>query len=223
MTELLATLEAQVAPEHTALLVIDMQNDFCAEGGYIDKVAKLDVTGCPPVAEAINRAVQAARAAGVMIVWIRANYEPRYLADPALMRNMARGVADSVCCAGDSWGYDFYRVEPRGGEFFVEKHRYDAFFGTRLDDILRNHGIRTIVCTGVVTNVCVESTLRSGFFRGYYVVVPEDCVGGSARDLHDATLKNVRIFYGIVTDSTALGSVWTAAAGTRAAPLRKAG
>ena len=220
MTDLLMRLEDQIDPKHTALLVIDMQNDFCAKGGYIEKTGKLDVAGCETVAERINVAVDAARAVGVKIVWIRANYEPRFLAAPILTRHATRGIEKEVCCAGDSWGYDFFNVKPRDGEFFVEKHRYDAFHGTKLDDILRNHGIRTLVCTGVVTNVCVESTVRSGFFRGYYIVVPKDCVGAPFPDLHEAALKNISTYYGTLTDADALAGLWTGAAKQ---PLRKAG
>ena len=205
------------APSHTALLVIDMQNDFCAVGGYIDKSVKADVSGCPAVAEAINVAVDAARAAGVRIVWVRANYEPKFLAAPMLARNAARGLADVVCCEGGTWGFDFYRMEPRKGEHFVEKHCFDAFHDTPLDDLLHSLGVKTIICTGVVTNVCVESTLRSGYFRGYYVVVPQDCVGGPFKDLHEATLKNVRQYYGVVTDSKSLAATW-ASSSQKAAP-----
>jgi ureidoacrylate peracid hydrolase len=217
MTDVLTRIEDQVKPEHTALLVIDMQNDFCAVGGYIDKTSKLDVSGCEKVADAINVAVDAARAAGVKIVWIRANYEPQYLADPMKARHAQRGITKEVCCAGDTWGYDFFKLKPREGEFFVEKHRYDAFHGTRLDDILRNHSIKTLVCTGVVTNVCVESTVRSGFFRGYYVVVPEDCVGAPFADLHEAGLKNIRTYYGTVLDAKTLAGMWAAKPGLRKA------
>jgi len=208
MTELLTRMEDQVAPAHTALLVIDMQNDFCAKGGYIDKTSKLDVAGCEKVADAINVAVDAARAAGVRIFWIRANYEKQYLGDPVLARHAIRGIENEVCCAGETWGYDFFGVKPRPGEHFVEKHRYDAFHGTALDDMLRNHGIRTLVCTGVVTNVCVESTVRSGFFRGYYIVVPEDCVGAPFPDLHEGSLKTIRTYYGAVTDAKSLAALW---------------
>ena len=217
MTDILTRMEDQIAPAHTALLVIDMQNDFCAKDGYIDKTSKLDVAGCEKVADAINVAVDAARAAGVRIVWIRANYEAQYLAPPVLARHAVRGIEKEVCCAGNTWGYDFFGVKPRDGEHFVEKHRYDAFHGTALDDILRNHGIRTLVCTGVVTNVCVESTVRSGFFRGYYIVVPEDCVGAPFPDLHEAALKNIRTYYGAVTDGRTLAGLWAAKPGLRKA------
>jgi ureidoacrylate peracid hydrolase len=217
MTDVLTRLEDQIDPAHTALLVIDMQNDFCAKGGYIDKTSKLDVAGCEKVADAINVAVDAARAAGVRIVWIRANYEKQYLAPPVLARHAQRGIENEVCCAGGTWGYDFFKMKPREGEHFVEKHRYDAFHGTALDDILRNHGIRSLVCTGVVTNVCVESTVLSGFFRGYYVAVPEDCVGAPFPDLHEASLKNIRTCYGTVIDAKTLAEMWAAKPGLRKA------
>jgi ureidoacrylate peracid hydrolase len=218
MSDILTRVEEQLDPAHTALLVIDMQNDFCAKGGYIDKTSKLDVAGCEKVADAINVAVDAARAAGVRIVWIRANYEPQYLAAPVKARHVVRGIEKEICCAGETWGYDFFGVKPRDGEHFVEKHRYDAFHGTALDDILRNHGIKTVVCTGVVTNVCVESTVRSAFFRGYYVVVPEEAVGAPFPDLHEAALKNIRTYYGTVMDVKSLAGLWAGAK-----PLRKAG
>ena len=219
MAKLLTTLADVAAPAHTALLVIDMQNDFCAVGGYIDKAVKADVSGCPVVADSIRAAVDAARAAGVRIVWVQANYEPKFLAAPMLARNAARGLADVVCCEGGSWGFELYRMEPREGEHFVEKHCFDAFHETRLDELLRSLGIQTIVCTGVVTNVCVESTLRSGFFRGYYVVVPQDCVGGPFKELHDATLRNVRQYYGIVTDTATLAATWAGDRQSAAPPV----
>jgi len=217
MSDILTRIEDQLSPAHTALLVIDMQNDFCAKGGYIDKTSKLDVAGCEKVADAINVAVEAARTAGVRIVWIRANYEKQYLAPPILVRHAARNIENEVCCAGDTWGYDFFKMKPRDGEHFVEKHRYDAFHGTALDDILRHHDIKTLVCTGVVTNVCVESTVRSGFFRGYYIVVPEDCVGAPFPDLHEAALKNIRTYYGTVMDGKTLAGMWAAKPGLRKA------
>ena len=92
-------------------------------------------------------------------------------------------------------------------EIFIEKHTYSAFAGTELDRILRFRGIQTLVMTGVATNVCVESTLRDGFFNGYYIVVPEDCVGSSAQNLHDATIENVRGTFGEVTSLADLTTI----------------
>ena len=100
-------------------------------------------------------------------------------------------------------------VELADGEYIVKKHRYGAFTGTALDNTLRENGIRTLVVTGVQTNVCVETTLREGLSRGYYIVVPADCVATHSSDLHDATLQNVERLFGDVTSTAALMATWT--------------
>ena len=210
MSQPLLNIADRVDPRHTAILVVDMQNDFCAEGGYIDKVRKSDMSGNAPLAERIMALVDAGRAAGTPVVWIKANYERRYLSGQALVKLDEMGV-DLVCCEGGSWGWDFFGVAPLVGEVVVEKHSYSAFYGTELDGILRYNGIRTIVVTGVATNVCVESTLRDGYFNGYYTVMPEDCVGSYAPDLHEASLKNVRNLFGDVPISTQVIEIWNQA------------
>lgn len=83
-------------------------------------------------------------------------------------------------------------LSPEGHELIVDKHHFSAFKGTPLDDLLRNRGISTLVVAGVATNVCVDSTLRDGFFHGYYIVLLEDCVGSNSKAGHDGTLATVR-------------------------------
>lgn len=210
MIEVLRTFAERVDPGHTAILVVDMQNDFCAEGGYIHRTRKADMSGHPALAKRIEGLVAHGRAAGATIVWAAANYEPRFLSPAAILKRDERDGL--VCCAGGSWGAAFYEVAPQDGDLVVEKHTFSAFAGTPLDQMLRARGIKTLVMTGVATNVCVESTLRDGFFRGYYVVVVEDCCASSAKHLHDATLDNVRRSFGEVVDAAALSREWTLAA-----------
>lgn len=217
MEDVLTTLEQKIDPAHTAIVVVDMQNDFCAEGGYIHNTLGKDMSANGPLAGRIGGLVDAARDAGVEIVWIQANYEPKYLSGQAKAKLAEKGV-EAICCEGGTWGWDFYEINPADGELVVEKHSYSGFFGTELDRLLRFRGIKTLVMTGVATNVCVESTLRDGYFNGYYIVVPGDCVGSHAQDLHDATLKNVAMFFGEVTTADAVKAVW--GAGTK---LRRAG
>ena len=200
-------LPDKVKPETTALLVIDMQNDFCAEGGYIHNLTGADMSGNEPIADQINALVGVARAAKVPVVWIRANYEPKYLSDQAIDKWKEKGL-DAICCEGGTWGWEFYRVAPEPDEMIIEKHTYSAFFGTELDRILRFRGIKTIIPTGVATQVCIDSTLRDGYFNGYYVVVPEECVGSYAKDQHEATLTNVRRLFGEVTSAETLKEIW---------------
>ncbi len=217
--KILASLEEMVAPAHTAVVVVDMQNDFCAEGGYIHKRTGADMSANRPLAERINRLIAAGRAAGAEIVWIQANYEPRFLSGQALAKRARRQIAD-VCCEGESWGWSFYEVAPDDGEIVIEKHTFSGFHGTELDRLLRFRGIRTLVMTGVATNVCVDSTLRDGYFNGYYIVVPEDCVGSHVQHLHEATLESVSAHFGEVATSAALIGHWTEAASQR---VRRAG
>ncbi|MEX0730565.1 MAG: isochorismatase family cysteine hydrolase [Aquisalimonadaceae bacterium] len=201
-------LEQQVDPAHTALLIIDVQNDFCADDGYIDKLLQRDMSQCQGVVKPISQLVDEARKAGVLVVWVQANYAPENLPAPVLAKQKAMG-ASMVCCAPGTWGAELYGgLAPEHGEAVIEKHRYSAFSGTPLDNMLRTRGIRTLVLTGVQTNVCIESTLRDGFSKGYYIVVPEDCVGSHTPELHRATLDNVRMLFGTVSTAGQLNDLW---------------
>jgi len=207
--DLLMTLPERADPAHTALLVVDVQNDFCAKGGYIDQTVRADVSGAEGVANAIIPVVESARASGVPVIWIRATYDWKNLHGPMLVKYREAGF-NAVCCAEGSWGADWYIVRPAPGEEIVTKHRYSAFVGTNLDDLLRARRIRSLVVTGVATNVCVDSTLRDGFLRGYYIVVPKEAVGCPSKELHEATLKNVQFLLGDVVSNTQLIELWSA-------------
>jgi ureidoacrylate peracid hydrolase len=196
---ILATIEEQCRPEHTALLVIDMQNDFCAEGGFLQKERGYDVGFAATVADNIRSVVDAAREAGMPVVWVRSIYDYKYLADPHIVKRRGEG-----CCMEGSWGADFFALAPAPGELIVDKHCYNGFRETTLDADLRSRGIRTLIVTGVATNVCVDSTLREGFFLGYYIVLLEDCVGSNSRAGHEGTLATVRNNIGTVAPSHAV-------------------
>jgi len=212
-TALLTTLPDRVAPAHTALLVVDVQNDFCAKGGYVDAVMGRDVSSSIPVAEAIAALVETARRAGVLIVWVKAIYDPKYQSAPMLTKRDEMGLDHAVCCAEDSWGADWFMLRPGEGEPELKKHRYSAFVGTPLEALLRRHGIRSLVVSGVATNICIDSTLRDGFLRDYYIAVPKDCVGSANQELHEATLKNVVFLFGDLTSGAEISALWDAAAG----------
>ena len=174
---LLTGLDEILDPAHTAIVVVDMQNDFCAENGYIHTTQGADMSGNKPLAKRIGKLVDAGRAAGCEIVWVKAIYDHELLPAPMLSQMLDKGKG-AVCCASDSWGADFYEIGPEKGEQVVEKRCYSAFHNTQMDDILRRRDIKSLVMTGVATNVCVESTLREAFFHGYYIDAA-DCVGSA--------------------------------------------
>ena len=204
---LLTEFGAVVDPSHSAILVIDVQNDFCAAGGHTEVNLGKDVADCQAVVEPLERLVTAARDAGAAVIWVKADYDRTYLSPPLHARQIARGITTAYCVSGTE-GADFYRVRPADGDLVIEKHRHSAFIGTDLDQILRDRGIRTLVFSGVQTHVCIESSLRDASARGYYVVVPDDCVGSFDRDLHDKTLRCVQMHFGDVVPSADLLAQW---------------
>lgn len=215
MQDVLTEFEDRIDPAHSAVLVVDIQNDFCAPDGYLGRKFGCDEAANEALAARNVALTDAARDAGALIVWIQAIYDPVYLSAPMLMKGGAK--SNEVRCVDGSWGAEFYKVAPMEGDLVVRKHRYSAFSGTALDNLLRRNGIWTTVVTGVSTNICVESTLREAFNLGYYVVVPGDCVASNNAELHEATLKNVEFLIGDVTSSRDLINQWSRGGSTTAA------
>ncbi|MDX3908055.1 MAG: cysteine hydrolase [Pigmentiphaga sp.] len=199
MSIILRTLAEQVQPRHTALVVVDMQNDFCEQGGYLQRTRAesgrnpIRVDENAAIAERIGRLAAAARDAGATVAWLRSIYDYKYLADAHIAMREGEG-----CCMEGTWGADFFRIRPQPDDLVVDKHTFSGFHGTNLHEQFQARGIKTLVMTGVATNVCVDSTLRHGFFLGYYIVVAEDCVGSGNRTGHEGTLSTVRVNFGSV-------------------------
>lgn len=208
-SDLLESIERRLDPGHTAVMVIDMQNDFCAEDGYVEKVVGKDVSACRAVVPGVMSLVEKARAHRVPVIWIKANYDPERV--PEGMRVKQREKSSVVCCGSGSWGAEFYGVATAPGEVVIEKHSFSAFAGTDAERQLLARGIRTIVFAGVQTNVCVESSLRDAVCRGFYAVLASDCIASHTPPLHDATVKNVQFLFGDVLDRNAIGVVWESA------------
>jgi ureidoacrylate peracid hydrolase len=214
--EVLTELGAKVRPDHTALVVVDMQNDFCADGGLMAQ----DGIDLEPVQAMANRVVsilEAARQTGVLVVFVRNTYSTEanwYLSGPwlevASRRYSGEAYTKRDMCRPDSWNSDFYSdIRPRADEPIVTKHRYSAFHNTDLDLILRTHGIRTLVLVGVATNVCVETTVREGFIRDYYIVVPREGTAAYSREAYETSLRNMDMYFGEVVTVDDLLSSWS--------------
>jgi len=214
---LLRGLREKVAPRHTAIIVVDMQNDFVAKDGMMGKEG-WNLTLAQEMAERIPALLAAARKAGVLVIFVRNIYSTgtnHYLSD-VWMEQAARkrpgGYITIPGCEATSWGGDYYgNIRPEPNDPVVIKHRYNAFLNTDLDTILRANGIRTTVFTGVSTNCCVESTAREAFMRDYYVVVVDDATASYTRELHQAALKTLDALFGEITSITVLTDIWNRA------------
>jgi len=194
--------------ESSALLIIDMQNDFCAPGGYIDTVMGKDVGTAQAICGTVTRLLRAARAGNVPVVWIRADYSTQRI--PASMRRkqQQRGIT-AVCCEPGTWGADWFCVRPRDGEPVITKHTYSGFANTQLHALLRARDIGTLVLAGVQTQVCVESTARDAHSLGYTCVVPRDAVASHTPALHDASLMNMQFLLGDVCAADDVLDAWS--------------
>jgi ureidoacrylate peracid hydrolase len=130
------------------------------------------------------------------------------LLEHAARRRPERHIKTPFCVDG-SWGGDFFgEVRPRVEDPIVTKHRYSGFYNTELDTVLRVHGIRTLILTGVATNVCVATTAHDGFMRDYYIVLVEDGTASYTLDQHEAALNDIHRYFGEVTNIAAITSIW---------------
>lgn len=198
-------------PAQSALIVVDMQNAYATPGGYLD-LAGFDVSATAPVIEKIQQAVTAARAAGVQIIWFQNGWDadyveagdagsPNFHKSNALKTMRKRPELQGTLLAKGGWDYALVdALQPQPGDIVLPKPRYSGFFNTSLDSMLRSRGIRHLIFTGIATNVCVESTLRDGFFLEYFGVVLEDATYQAGPPFaQQAAIFNIETFFGWVS------------------------
>ena len=207
-------------PEKTAIIVVDMQNDFGSVGGMFD-LAGIDISPIRGVIGPIARVLDSARAAGMTVIYLKMEFDahlsdaggvdaPNYLKHLPL--NIGRMVkapdgSDGRILIEDTWNTEILpELSPHHDDLLVSKHRYSGFFKTNLDELLRQKEIKSLVFTGCTTSVCVESTLRDAFYRDYRCLLLSDCtaepIGNrEPRSNHEASLQVVELLFGWVTDS----------------------
>jgi len=210
------------APDKTAVIVVDMQNDFGAPEGMFAR-AGIDISGIRAAIAPTARVLAAARRAGIRILYLKMAFQPD-LSDAGLpdtpnwLTHQRMNVGQSVTAPDgspsrilirDTWNTAIVdELAPHPDDLVIYKHRFSGFFGTDLDATLKDWGIRNLVFTGCTTSVCVESTLRDAMFRDYCCLLLEDCTAepigeGLPRTNHDASLLVIQMLFGSVSDSSA--------------------
>ena len=193
----IATLEgpAQIlAPKHTALLVLDMQNDFCAPGGKVFDSLGPKGSVIRAIVAPIRDLVARARECGLLTVYVQTMHLKGGVDEsPAYISSLkAKGfqIGDEPNVVEGSWGHRIIdELAPPTDAVLVQKYNFDAFHNSLLDPVLRNYGVRSVLMVGAATYGVVLTTARTAFCRGYYVRVVKECVAGYGEELNHAALK----------------------------------
>lgn len=180
----------ELAPDRTALLLIDLQNDFLDPSGHYAQ-SGIDIEHMRRVVEPTSRLVAAARTRSIPIVWTRHGF--RDLRDAGIFARLRPFLRDGGLRQG-TWGYELHSsLDVRSDDWFVEKTRLSAFFDTNLEVVLRGLRAETLLIGGVLTNQCVAATSKDAMFRDIGAVVVPECTGTTLPHLHDPALEMMRV------------------------------
>jgi nicotinamidase-related amidase len=206
-----------VATAHTALLIIDMQNDCCSPAGAIARAGG-QVSGYAEIIPRISALADACRAAGTMVIHCQMRMLPGGRSDsPAWLRLRMRmssnfGSADPASheyMVSGTWGEDFVEeLQPGDGDVVVRKYRSSAMVGTDLDLILRSNGVQTVLVAGCTTEGCVESTVRDLGMHDYMPILLADCVASDDLELHEASMLVMGAYRTETATATEIAEFW---------------
>lgn len=202
----------------SAIVVVDMQNAFVKKGGTLD-LAGVDLADAARVVRVIRSVLDAARPAGIPIVYLQVGYKPdlsdaggprspNYFKETAMHLMCTRPELKGKLLTEGSWDFAIVNeLAPHPSDLVVTKTRYSGFAGTTLDSQLRVRGIQYLFFTGIATNVCVESTLRDSYFLDYWPILLRDAtMAAGGQSAYEASVFNVESFFGWTLTSEQLQS-----------------
>jgi len=205
-----AQLPAMIVPAKTALVIIDVQEDFISPTGAGASWG-IDMSVFEPQLDKIETLIAKARAAGVTQVFVRVVTSADTDSDALKLLHQRKGrppEALAICRAGTP-GADYYRIKPEAGDIEIAKTLYSSFSGTDLDAQLKARGIDTVIVVGFTTECCVESTARDAFHHNYSVFVVTDATAAYEEALHYGSLNALAKNCALLTDTASVLSAWS--------------
>jgi ureidoacrylate peracid hydrolase len=190
-------LREKLNPAYTALIVIDIQNDFCSPSGVMARMGK-DVSVMDSLVEDIQSLTKTCESRGIPVFYTQQIYDRTKLNELQKEQYDLDGKLITCDIEGDGW--KFYGLNPPESRIY-QKYTYNIFSNDRLKRELEEAGIKTLIITGVSTQICVETAIRNGFDLGYKIVVPADLTATTSRDptTKERTLNLVQKTYGVVS------------------------
>ena len=184
----------------TALIIIDMQNDFCSKGGGMDKRG-FNIDHVKSIITNIAAILHACRTLGIKVFFVRGENSP--LTTSETWENRPSAKHDSTLgfrlIEPGSWGAQIIdELKPLQSEPVIVKTRYSAFVNTELPFLLKNIGIKTVILAGTTTNACIDTSARDAFVMDFNVIVASDCVASPEPELHEASLRTLSKYFGRV-------------------------
>lgn len=196
--------EMMLKDARAALVIVDVQNDYCHPQGALASAGE-DVSGVKNIIPNLQKLYTFAKQNHIPCIFVQTIH--RDATDSKVWKKRAAGRMLKIC-RPESWGAGAYGVIPDDNDIIVYKHRYSAFINTPLDTILRSNEIDTLILTGVATNICVESTARDAYMLDYQVVFMEDGTATFMEGMHEATLVNIKAYFGEVVKTDELIETW---------------
>lgn len=196
-------------PAFAALIVIDIQNDFCSPTGSLARMG-YDTRAAHEMLPRLQSLIATARSVDLPVFFIKTLHDES-TDTPQWLGRLGNGPGTERTgrtCRPGSWGSEFYEVVPTSRDNVVTKNRFSGFVGTNLDILLRSRRVQSLLFAGVTTETCVESTLRDGLFHEYYVSLIDDCAASYSHEAHAASASTIAANFGTITQAQELVQLW---------------
>ena len=200
--------EVKINPEETAVLLIDMQNDFLHEKG---KAAALGVWKFAKEAGTIQntrKMIEIAKKNDIPVIYVKIVFRPDYAEMGAVQLSLCaigKFMKEAEICKEGTWGAEYVdELKPDAGDYIVVKRRMDAFYNSDLETLLRGLGRRTLIICGIITNFCLEATVRGAVDRDFDAIVLSDCTASESKEMQEFPMKAIFPMIGVVATSEEL-------------------